>query len=62
MILKRIFKREAKASPPALRAFDAPMTGVQQDEARASMEAEVRADRLRRGATDVRPGEHDVVP
>ena len=58
MIFKRIFKRDSKASAaPAMRGFDSPMTGVQQDAMRASMEAEVSADRKRRGATDTRPGE-----
>ncbi len=57
MIFKRIFKRDAKVAAPALRGFESQMTGVQQDAMRTSMEAEVSADRKRRGATDVRPGE-----
>ena len=58
MIFKRIFSRESKqATPSSLRGGESQLTSVQQNAMRASMEAQVSADRKRRGATDVRPGE-----
>ena len=61
MIFKRFFNRishhKAVVATPPMRGSEAERTGAQQDAMRASMEAQVRADRKRRGATDVRPGE-----
>ena len=61
MIFKRFFNRmshhKAVVATPPMRGSEAQRTRAQEDAMRASMEAQVRADRKRRGATDVRPGE-----
>jgi hypothetical protein len=51
--LKRLFRRQEKPAPPAVPSGVA-QTEAQQDAARKHMEADVAADRKRRGATDKR--------
>lgn len=54
--LKRLFRRQGKpkAAPPSLpRGIG--QTQAEQDTTREHMEADVAADRERRGATDKRP-------
>lgn len=52
--IKGFFRREEKPVPPRL-PFGVAQTQAQRDTARRIMEAEVAADRKRRGATDKRP-------
>lgn len=54
--LKRLFRREGKPkpAPPSLPQGVA-QTQAEQDTAREHMEADVAADRKKRGATDKRP-------
>lgn len=49
-----LFRHEEKPAPPPLPVGVA-QTQAQQDSARKIMEAEVAADRKKRGATDKRP-------
>ena len=57
MIFKHLFNRNAKYVAAPMRGVEPLLTSREQDAMRASMEAQVTADRRRRGATDVRPGE-----
>jgi hypothetical protein len=52
--LKRLFRRQERPVPPPVPKGVA-QTEAQQDATRKHMEAEVAADRKRRGATDTRP-------
>jgi hypothetical protein len=52
--LKRLFRRQEKPAPPSVPS-GVGQTEAQQDAARKHMEADVAADRKRRGATDKRP-------
>jgi hypothetical protein len=52
--LKRLFRRQEKPVPPPVPKGVA-QTEAQQDATRKHMEADVAADRKRRGATDTRP-------
>lgn len=54
--LKRLFRRQEKLAPPPVPSGGT-QTEAQQDATRKHMEAEVAADRKRRGATDIRPGD-----
>jgi hypothetical protein len=54
--LKRLFRRQEKPAPPPVPSGGT-QTEAQQDSTRKHMEAEVAADRKRRGATDIRPGD-----
>lgn len=54
---KRIFNREGTHLTPPVRGSETQLTSSERDAMRASMEAAVSADRKRRGATDVRPGD-----
>ncbi len=53
---KRLFGRKEKLPAEAMRGPATQQTQAEQDATRKTMEAEVAADRERRGATDVRPG------
>ena len=57
VIFKRMFHRKATLVAPPVHGGELPPTSAHQQAMRASMEAEVAADRKRRGATDARPGE-----
>ena len=58
MFLRRLFSRKEKPAPAAEqpRGFSTQQTQGEQDATRGRMEAELTADRARRGATDMRPG------
>ena len=56
MFLRRLFSRKEKPAAEQPRGFSTQQTQGEQDATRKRMEAEVTADRERRGATDVRPG------
>jgi hypothetical protein len=56
MFLRRLFSRREKPAAEQPRGSFAQQTQAEQDATRKRMEAEVAADRERRGATDVRPG------
>ena len=56
MFLRRLFRRREKPAAEQPRNFSTQQTQAEQDATRKHMEAEVAADRERRGATDVRPG------
>ncbi|MEX2225427.1 MAG: hypothetical protein WEB52_03135 [Dehalococcoidia bacterium] len=53
---KHLFNRRVKETAPSLRGVAREETEAAQREMRTHMEADVAADRERRGATDVRPG------
>ncbi len=53
---KRLFNRKEVPDVARMRGGSAQQTQVEQRAQTQRMEAEVAADRLRRGATDVRPG------
>lgn len=55
-MFKRFFRRKPKAQVESLRGVAPEETQAAQDVMRQQMEAEVAADRTRRGATDARPG------
>ncbi len=54
--LKRLFSPAQKPVAAALRGVAPEETLAEQGAMRQHMEADVAADRARRGATDVRPG------
>ena len=54
--LKRLLRRQEKPALPPVPSGGM-QTEAQQDATRKHMEAEVAADRRRRGATDIRPGD-----
>ena len=56
MFFRRLFSRREKPAAEQPRGSFAQQTQAQQDATRERMEAELAADRERRGATDVRPG------
>ena len=56
MFLRRLFTRREKPAAEQARGFSTQQTQAEQDTTRERMEAELTADRERRGATDVRPG------
>jgi hypothetical protein len=56
MFFKRLFSRREKPAAEQTRGFSTRQTQAEQDATREHMEAEVDADRERRGATDIRPG------
>lgn len=56
MFFKRLFSRKEKPAAEQPRDFSTQQTQAEQDTTREHMEAEVAADRERRGATDIRPG------
>jgi hypothetical protein len=56
MFLKRLFSHKKKPAAEQARGFSTQQTQGEQDATREHMEAELAADRERRGATDVRPG------
>lgn len=56
MFFKRLFSRREKPAAEPRRGFSPQQTQAEQDATRKHMEADVAADRERRGATDVRPG------
>jgi hypothetical protein len=56
MFLRRLFGRREKPAAEQPRGFSTQQTQADQDATRKHMEAELAADRERRGATDVRPG------
>jgi hypothetical protein len=56
MFLRRLFSRREKPAAEQPRGFSTQQTQAEQDATRKHMEAELAADRERRGATDVRPG------
>ncbi len=56
MLFKRLFSRKEKPAAEPQRGFSPQQTQAEQDATREHMEAELTADRERRGATDVRPG------
>lgn len=59
MFLRRLFSRKEKPAAEQARGFSSQQTQAEQDATRERMEAEVAADRERRGATDVRPGSEE---
>jgi len=62
MFLRRVLSRREKPAAQQPRGFSTQQTQAEQDATREHMEAELAADRERRGATDVRPGgEHPPV-
>lgn len=56
--VKRLFHRGAKEVVQPIRGAATEETQAAQRGMRTHMEADVAADRERRGATDVRPGPH----
>jgi hypothetical protein len=56
MFWRRLFSRKEKPAAEQPRGSFAQQTQAEQDATRKRMEAELAADRERRGATDVRPG------
>jgi len=56
MFFKRLFGRREKLAAEPRRGVSTQQTQAEQDATRKHMEADVAADRERRGATDVRPG------
>jgi hypothetical protein len=56
MFFRRLFRRREKPAAEQPRGFSTQQTQAEQDATRKHMEAELTADRERRGATDVRPG------
>jgi hypothetical protein len=54
--VKRVFHRGAKEAIQPMRGAATEATKAAQRGMRAHMEADVAADRERRGATDIRPG------
>jgi hypothetical protein len=56
MFFKRLFRRREKPADEAARGSPMQQTQAEQQATRQRMEAEMAADRERRGATDVRPG------
>jgi hypothetical protein len=59
MFLRRLFTRREKPAAEQPRGFDTQQTQAEQDATRKHMEDELAADRARRGATDVRPGNEE---
>jgi hypothetical protein len=53
---KRLFSRKEVPDVARMRGGSAQLTQAEQVSQREHMEAEVAADRKRRGATDIRPG------
>jgi len=56
MFFKRLFGRREKPAPEPMHGLPTAQTQAGQQATRQHMEAEVAADRERRGATDIRPG------
>jgi len=56
MFFKRLFGRKEKPAPEAMHGLPTAQTQAEQQATRQRMEAEMAADRERRGATDIRPG------
>lgn len=56
MFFKRLFGRKEKPAAEPQQGYSPQQTQAEQDATRDHMEAELAADRERRGATDVRPG------
>jgi hypothetical protein len=57
LFLKRLFSRKERSTGEPLRGGETQQTQAEQDATRRDMEADVTADRERRGATDQRAGE-----
>ena len=60
MFFKRLFGRKEKPAADQPRDYSTQQTQAEQDETRGHMEAEVAADRERRGATDEGPGSEEA--
>lgn len=56
MLFRRLFRRIKEPAAEEARGYSTQQTQAEEDATRERMEAEVAADRERRGATDVRPG------
>lgn len=56
MIFKRLFGRKEKPAPEPMHGSSSLQTEAEQQAIREHMEAEMTADRERRGAADIRPG------
>ena len=56
MFFKRLFGRREKPAPEPMHGLPTAQTQAGQQATRQHMEAEMAADRERRGATDIRPG------